>query len=230
MNEERHVTPPPAPFSPAETTLPAGTDLFRVHARRFGPADFNPGNYEGVRANRNGLLSPVYRYSYFYEDESAFLPVPALYAAGNENVALWETVLRDYSRPAGFIPTASVKHQALSRVTTARDVRLASLAGADMAAFRLPDDELRFPKADQYAETVPWGRAAWRAGYDGIVYVSQKDTSGLAYVFFDRGGAVSLFHASTPRDTLHDFNDLSRGGGFEWLSIRLQRWNVKLSG
>lgn len=225
MNEERHVTSPPVPFSPAETALPAGTDLFRVHTKRFGPADFNPGDSESVRSSRNGLISPVNRYSYFYEHESSVLPVPALYAAVNENVALWETVLRDYSRSAGFIPAASVKNQALSRVTTAQDLSLASFAGADMAAFGLPDDELRLPNADQYDETVSWGRAAWIAGYDGIVYVSQKDTSGLAYVFYDSG---SVLRSSTPQDTLHDFDDLSPGGGFEWLSNRLQRWNIEL--
>lgn len=228
MSEERHVPRPPSSFTPAEDIVPAGTVLFRVHSKHFGPTVFNPGDYKDVRAKRSGLISPVNRYSYFYEDEQADLPIPAIYAGANENVALWETVLRDYQRSAGFIPRGNVKHHALSRVVTARDVRVASLAGADMAALEMEDDELRFSNSDRYSETVPWGRAAWRSGFDGIKYVSQRDSSGLAYVFFATG-AGPVFRSQAPDDTLQDFDDRTAGGGFEWLSHRLRRWNIELA-
>ncbi|MBE8145801.1 RES family NAD+ phosphorylase [Brevibacterium casei] len=103
---------------------------------------------------------------------------------------------------------------------------MASLAGADMHTFNLPPDELTSPGSDRYAETIPWARTAWRAGFDGIRYVSRRDPSGLAFVFFDSGRSAPVFERARPGDLPQSFDDLSDDGGFDWLAARLARWGI----
>ena len=226
----RPVATPPDPFEPAGDLVPAGKVLLRVYSpgrSNRAPNDFNPGTFLAVRATRGDDVFPVSRFSFFLDDAEPARPVPTLYASPSENVALWETLLRDRAPDdTDALPRALFRGRVLAQVRASRDLRVASLAGADMHTLNLPPDELTSPGSDRYAETIPWARAAWRAGFDGIRYVSGRDPSGLAFVFFDSGQSAPLFERARPGDMLQSFDDLSDDGGFDWLAARLARWGI----
>lgn len=230
----RPVAAPPEPFDPVAETVSSGTGFFRVYAPGQGgrpPESFNPGTSLAVRAARQGAVFPVSRFSFFLDGATPEAsPVPTIYAAPTENVAIWETILRD-REPADTepVPYADFTGRVLSRITAARDLRMASPAGADMHRLNLPPDELTFPGAGQYAETIAWARAVWDKGFDGIRYMSRRDPSGLAYVFFERPEMSPMFEVSEATDCLQVFDDISDDGGFEWLSQRLARWGIGTS-
>ena len=226
----RPVATPPDPFEPAEDLVPAGTVLLRVYSpgrSNRAPNEFNPGTSLAVRATQRGDVFPVSRFSFFLDDAEPARPVPTLYASPSENVALWESLLRDRAPDdTDALPRALFRGRVLAQVHASRDLRVASLAGADMHTLNLPPDELTSPGSDRYAETIPWARAAWRAGFDGIRYVSRRDPSGLAFVFFDSGQSAPSFERVRPGDLLQSFDDLSDDGGFDWLAARLARWGI----
>ncbi|WP_342038934.1 RES family NAD+ phosphorylase [Brevibacterium ammoniilyticum] len=221
---------PPDPFEPAEDLVRAGTVLLRVYSpgrSNRAPNDFNPGTSLAVQATRRDDVFPVSRFSFFLDDAEPARPVPTLYASPSENVALWETLLRDRAPDdTDALPRALFRGRMLAQVRARRDLRVASLAGADMHTLNLSPDELTSPGADRYAETIPWARAACRAGFDGIRYVSRRDPSGLAFVFFDSRQSAPLFEPARPGDMLQSFDDLSDDGGFGWLAARLARWGI----
>lgn len=92
------VATPPDPFEPAEDLVSAGTVLLRVYSpgpSNRAPNDFNPGTSLAVQATQRDDVFPVSRFSFFLDDAEPARPVPTLFASPSENVALWETLLRD---------------------------------------------------------------------------------------------------------------------------------------
>ena len=180
--------------------------------------------------SRQGEVFPVGRFSYFLDDSDPPLPVPVLYAATTQNAALWESLLRNReTESTAPLPPSSYTGKALSCIDASRTARVSSLAGADMQKLGLVQDELIACESDQYVETIPWARAAWKAGFDGIKYVSRRDNSGLAYVFFQRPDLPALFTATASENETWEFDDIAVGGGFDWLALRLQRWGIGLT-
>lgn len=223
----RAVSPPPHPFDPVVEDVPVGTRLHRVYTAQHGGAS-DPSDGHWLRRSTDARTVPVGRFSFFSDDDGSFVPV--IYAAQDENVALWETILRDRAPDEEDpLPRAAFRGRRLARIAIARDLRVASLAGADMARLRLPPDELTFADSAQYSGTVPWARAAWQAGFDGIRYVSRRDPSGSAYVFFADRSAEPLLRDIVEGGSSRSFDDLSDGGGFEWLARRLGRWGISAS-
>lgn len=223
------VPTPPVSFDPAVCVIDANVVLYRVHSLRYGPTQMNPGTDVMTQAARQGAVFPVHRFSFFLDDSAEPTPVQVLYGAATSQAAIWETVLRDrHPDDKSKVPPTHYEHRMLSCIRPSRELRLASLAGADMSRFELPQDALISPEAGEYEQTIPWARAAWAAGFDGLRYVSRQDTSSLAYVFFGRSDESDQMFTHAPEEEPDRyFGDY--GAGFEWLTETVSRWRLKLA-
>lgn len=222
------VAQPPEPLNPAIDILGEDTLLYRVHPLQFEAPAFNPGLAPMVQATQSGQLFPVARFSFFLDDQPEPAPVPVLYAAASENAAIWEVILRDREvHDTSSVPTKRYEHLALSYIRPTRELRIGSLAGADMVRFGMNQDDLMDPEPPDYHQTIPWARAAWASGLDGIKYVSKRDRSSTAYVFFEsQHEEDQMFTLASGADPVRIFGDFA--DGFEWLSERMGRWNLHL--
>ncbi|MFZ4841897.1 RES family NAD+ phosphorylase [Mycetocola saprophilus] len=190
--ESRLVVPaPPEPFDPETIEVPAGLVLFRVHAAERLATTFNP-----------GFGAPT-RFAFFGEPM-----VPVLYAAETEQAAIAETLLHDTPLSGGTLLPSAYRGRRLSRITTARPLRFASLLGLGLRRLGVSADQVTATPAAHYQHTVHWARAAHEAGFDGIAYMSRQCNSDRAFVFFgDRAPA-----ALAPESELHwDFDDPTAG-------------------
>lgn len=219
------IMAPPAAFDPVTDTLGTETVLCRVHHRRFGPAQMNPGTDVATQASRVGSVYPVARFSFFPDGSRPPAPVPVLYAAMTPHAALWETVLRN-RRPQDKSPVTPDTYETLvlSHIRPTREMHVASFAGADMSRFGIPQNMLIEPGPQHYGETIAWARAAWSLGLDGVKYVSRRDHSSLAYVFFGRDSGTPMFTDAPEAGPARHLGD--RGEGFEWFRKALGRWRL----
>lgn len=222
------VPPPPEPFDPAIDILNESTLLYRVHSVKFAAEQFNPGLDEWTQASRQGDIFPVGRFSFFLDDPSDPEPVPVLYAAAGDNAAIWEVILRDRDAlNQDPVPPSAYAHRMLSCIRPTRELRVGSLAGADMRRFRMNQTDLIDPEPKDYHQTIPWARAAWASGLDGIKYVAKRDLSSVAYVFFEpRGDEPAMFAPAPDANPPKVFGDYL--DGFEWLNRRMNRWGLQL--
>lgn len=219
---------PPLPFEPAEILLGAGAELMRIYRpgpHAFPAHQFNPGStHVRTLVARDGI-APAGRF-HFFADASGN-PVPTLYASEHAEVALWESVLRDHPFNSDApIASLHVSGRRLVAVRVARELRLASLYGPDLARLRVAPDALSAPDPGEYDSTVPWAVAAWAAGFDGIKYASRRAGAGAAYVFFDRPERGASLLPASAGDVLADFDTL---GGRKWLVRALNRWNLSIA-
>ncbi|WP_024793260.1 RES family NAD+ phosphorylase [Tomitella biformata] len=164
------VTPsPPEPFNPHTVTLPAGSQLVRVFNNAPGrtAAIFNPG------------LGPGGRFSFFGSP-----PVPVLYAAQTQEAAICETLLHDVPVTGGVLFPEDYENKVAARLSTTRDLRLASFLGTGLRALRIEAAQLADTTASEYPRTVGWAEAAHRCGLDGVAWMSKRCNSDRAYVLF----------------------------------------------
>lgn len=207
------VSSPPTPLDPAVDVFSTTTRLYRVHEARFAATEFNPGLARAVQRTRVGDQFIAGRFSFFLDDEPIPAPVPVLYAADTENAAIWETILRDRApQDDSWIAPEQYEPYILSCVSPTRELRIASFAGADMTRFKMQQQDLIDPGPDEYEHTIPWARAAWAAGFDGIKYVSKRDLSSLAYAFFEPRDKTPIFEAVPDAEhTPIEFGDHGEG-------------------
>lgn len=174
---------PPDPFEPGEAALEPGTRLFRVHTNRIAPHMPNPG------------FGAPSRFAFFAADHARTAldggtPVPVLYAAETAVAAIAETVLHDVAgtpeRP-GHVVKQLYYGRSLSTIDVTARLRLADCTG--IAAKRLGIEGTVLSAHTDYARTVRWAEAAFRAGFDGIVYMSHRCNTDRAYALFDRAEA-----------------------------------------
>ncbi|MFD0355350.1 RES family NAD+ phosphorylase [Streptomyces sp. NPDC127110] len=154
--------------------IPAGTELWRVHKSKYGPAQFNPtladlhfngGRFEGT------VLDP-YR---------------SLYVADTALTAVAESVLRSvpWNGDRRQIPYANVHDRTLSVLRTTRELTLVSLLEEkDLAAVRqtanLLDDERSYPMARRWTSEI----RAQAPDAMGLVWQSRRNRPRHAMVLF----------------------------------------------
>jgi hypothetical protein len=158
---------PPSPFRPREITLAAGTRMHRVYDNRFAAVELNPGP-KGAG-----------RFHFFGEP-----PVPVLYAAGTEEAAVAETLLRNIPVAGGLLAYGDYKSKVMAAFTSRRDIRLASFLGSGLRTLRVEARQLTDTPGESYPQTRKWAEAAHGAGYEGIAWMSRRINSDRAYMFF----------------------------------------------
>lgn len=171
------VTPaPPEPFTVQEFILPSGSGIYRV-ASNSRPADtFNPGKGASTRWAFFGVPA-----------------VPVLYAAQSEVAAVCETLLHNIPMAGGQVRPAAYWDKIAARLTTRRDLRLASFMGTGLRALMMDSRDLTDSDPTTYGETVHWAAAAHTAGFDGVAWMSKRCNTDQAYVLFgDKVGAGDL--------------------------------------
>jgi hypothetical protein len=147
--------------------LAVGQELFRVHGTSRHGSAFNP-----------GIGQPT-RFAFFGEPV-----VPVLYAAETERAAIAETLLHDTPLTGGQLTVSAYRDRRMSRLTTNRELRLASLMGLGLRRLGVTADQVTTTAAVHYERTVRWAESAHEAGFDGVVYMSKQCNSDRAYVFF----------------------------------------------
>jgi RES domain-containing protein len=209
--------PPPerAQASPVPACLSAGTLLWRVH--RQGRAAFEPKAQESDEVFGGGRF-----------DSTGHDRYPYLYAAGEQDTALLETLVRGIpfdDRGWRRIRRANVTGQRLSPLLVTEDLTVISLMTvADLAAV-YQDEWLIQAEPAAYPQTRRWAhwlraQAAWA---QGLMWPSRRNLGHPAMVLFgDRcpGGLAPAPGAAI---------DLDDTPGADWLNERLARYRVRLS-
>lgn len=196
------IPEPPDPFDALEHVLVAGTEVHRVHGPLPATA-FNPGRGGPTR---------------FAPFENATDPaagiVPTLYAAETAAAAVCETLLHDVPLAGGRLNQATYRGRRETALSLRRDVRLAMLMGPGLRRLRVAPQHLTATDGDVYKQTVLWAQAAHAAGFEGIAWMSARENTAQAYLFFgDRVSATDL--AEIPGG-LGSFDRTE--SGFRWLS------------
>lgn len=207
------VPPPPSPFDALAHRLPAGTVLHRVHELARAANTFNP-----------GIAKPT-RFAPFPDttDPGAGV-VPTLYAAATAEAAVCESLLHDVPFTGGLLPAAGYVARVETTLELRRDVQLAKLMGDGLRRLGVVPQQLTATNGDVYDATVRWAAAAHAAGFDGLAWMSARDNTSEAYVFF--GNRVTSTDLAITPGGVGPF----AGGtsGFEWLSAYCARVKVEL--
>ena len=155
--------------------LAAGSEIVRVHHRRFGPTDFN-----APRALPLG--DPV---------------VPTLYAARDDHTALVEALFDDVPlHGTRQLARAALAERFLSRLTAVRDLRLITVRERDL--IEAPASGYR--STSDWAEALH--DAAPDA--DGLIWMARRGTDRPAMVLFgDRIAAGELTVTGAPLPLWH---------------------------
>ncbi len=104
-----------------------------------------------------------------------------------------------------------------------RDLRLASLMGDGL---RKLDSEAQFvtgTTASRYGQTVRWAEAAHAAGFDGLVWMSNRRNTDRSFIFF--GDRVSPGHLLALPGHGRIF---AAGPDFDWLADYLGRLQIDI--
>lgn len=191
---------PGKPFEPEEYVLEADTTLFRVFNTGGSPprkvTDFNPG--------KGGPT----RFAFFGDPV-----VPVLYAAETEEAAVCESILHDVPPGPGSVLYDNIADRVCAPLAPSKDLRLVSLMGDGLFKLETQAKYVTGTMSSQYKRTVRWAEAAHGAGFDGLVWMSNRRNTDRAYVFFgDRVAAGDL--VALP-GTGRIF---AAGSGFDWLA------------
>lgn len=174
---ENSVSPSGYRLQPHWVSLPAGTQLWRMHSSRFAAGEFKPFDPDDPAPGRFHGTS---------ED-----PYPCLYAATDPETALAETLLRarPYDPMSGMrlIPWAAVRGKSLNVVRTRGELRLVSLcSGAALAAVCQDHLLLEADGPEHYASTRRWAREIRAQAPEamGMIWGSRRNPSQRALVLF----------------------------------------------
>lgn len=185
---------PPEPFDAAEEILPTGQHLYRVHSNTRQVTEFNPGI--GSRTRFGFFGDPI---------------VPVLYAADTPQAALAESLLHDIPTEGGALPYSRYADAVMGRLTTTRDLRLASLRGLGLRRLKTEASLVTDTDASHYPRTVLWAQAAHQAGFDGVAWTSRKCNDTRAIVLFGDRCAPDIDHDPTFARIFQT------GPGLDWL-------------
>lgn len=123
--------------------------------------------------------------------------VPVLYAASGIEAAVNETILHDVPRSGGAIQSADYVNLVAVRLEVRRELTLAAFMGdvdrrLDVSIHDVTEVADK-ADPDKYDQTVDWAEAAYREGFDGCVWMTERFNSQKAYVLFgDRVTAGAL--------------------------------------
>ncbi|MFD0683766.1 RES family NAD+ phosphorylase [Actinomadura fibrosa] len=214
-----HPTPHSLPKrydgTPVSYLLPAGETLWRVHSRRYGPAQFNARGSDEHFGGGRFDSTPADEYEY-------------LYAGLSPQTALAEAFLRGLPRDdRGYrhLRAREVRGRTISAVTVEKPLFLVSLLDGPALAAVAQEPWLVTAEGALYAQTRAVGhwireQAEWA---QGIVWQSLRDTSRPTLILFaDRGAASAL--APTPSRQIH----LDDDAGTQWLRVALASYRVTL--
>ena len=176
--------PPPDPFPAVNRwTLPAGSEIHRIHDVRYPANSFNPGRGRPTR------FAPLVR------ADGSF--VATAYAAADYECAAHETVFHEiqHDAPRKTITLLSIEPLSHAVLATGRDLILATLFEPDLNAWDLTRGQLIDTLADCYPATARWALAIhdrW-PDVEGLVWTSRRCDPKLAYLLFgDRVAADDL--------------------------------------
>lgn len=174
------IPPPPDPFPAVNRrTLPAGSEIHRIHDSGFPANGFNPGRGRPTR------FAPLIR-----ADGTA---VPTLYAADGYECAAHESVFHEvqHDAPRKTIPLLAIEPLSHAVLRTRRELVLAGLFEPDLNAWGMRRGQLIDTLADAYPDTAPWALAIHERwpDVDGLVWTSRRCDPQQAYLLF--GGRVA---------------------------------------
>jgi hypothetical protein len=180
----------------------AGSELHRVHGS-FPAGAFNPG--KGGPTRFAPFQSPI--------DPAAGI-IPTLYAAQTAEAAVCESLLHDVPLEGGRLSQARYRGRRESTLVLKRDVRLAMLMGHGLRRLGVAQQNLTATDGDVYDRTVLWAQVAHAAGFEGLAWMSARENTAQAYVFF--GDRVAETDLAETAGGLGSFDRPS--SGFRWLS------------
>jgi hypothetical protein len=162
--------------SPVRYDLPAGTTIWRVHHRRYGPTQFN-----------DTLADAHFGGGRF--DGTASDPYSFLYGALSETAALSETLLRDLPFPDGNARTllrSSVTGRRLCQLDLTTSLAMVSLVSSPDLAAVSQDYWLTHTDGKDYAFTRRW--AQWLRAQvpwaQGFIWSTCRDLGQRSIVLF----------------------------------------------
>lgn len=201
------VSEPSDPFEPLELVLSAGTPLYRVFSNAVPtPLTFNDRHGYGGRFH-------------FFGDPT----VPVLYAAESQVAAVCESILHEVAKKDGVVFPKDYLDKVLAGIVPSRDLRLASFLGPGLRRLGIEARNLTATTSRHYDRTVRWAEAAHATGFEGVAYMSHRENSSRAYVFF--GDKVS-------EDDLEIQPGVSRifasGADFDWLVDQCAVMNIDI--
>lgn len=160
------------------TTVPAGTDLYRIHRLVHGPIFFGPGPGQAPLSRFDCLSG---RFGVLYV---------GLGFAG----ALAETLLRNPNRL--LVSTVYADERAASVVTCRRDLRVVTLHGQGLGKVGTDNAISTGP----YEPCGAWADALWdhRDQPDGLAYRSRHDPDEICLALFERPDLPGAFEAQPP--------------------------------
>lgn len=209
--------PPPVNYrgTPGRHSLPAGTQLYRVHRRKRAASEFSPIAADTLFGG--GRFDPVAGREY-----------PYLYATLSARTALAEVLLRDLAfndRGTRILPRAAVRERQLSSLELTASLTLVALTtSAELAAVG-QDEWLIQADPPAYPQTRGWGQwlrqqAPWA---QGLVWPSKRDLGEKAVILFgDRCPQGSLRPGDVPPVDLED------EPGHSWLNEMLAGFRVTI--
>jgi hypothetical protein len=210
---DRHAPPTRFDGSPAAYTLAAGTTLWRVHSRRYGPHQFNPcGRDDHFGGGRFDSVSSD--------------PYPYYYASLTETTALTETLLRGLlfdDKGYRMLQRHAIEGRCVSAVRTTRPLFLVNLlTGTDLAAAAQDEWLIKAEGGAAYTQTRAVGR--WLRGQaewgQGFIWSSLRDPGSPTLVLFgDR--CRDPFEKGSG-----DQVDLDDEAGAKWLAAMLAPYRV----
>ena len=210
------------PAAPAVSVLAKGTRLSRVHSSQFTGAQFNPtladshwggGRFDATEADPYGYL----------------------YAGSDDECAVCETLLRDLPLvPARgrLLPRRAIAGRVLSRLILTAEVPLISLCdGKDLARCGQGDKWLVSCPSSEYAFTRRWAQAIreWALEAEGLVWLSRRDPSKRAYIFFGDRFSANLEEAPGGLPSTPGGIPLDSGVGERYLLEILGEYRVTLA-
>lgn len=168
------IKPPPYPFPASNTySLASGTQLHRVHDRRFTANSFNPGL--GRRSRFAPLDLPTGK-------------IPTQYAGTSYECAVHETIFHDIplDQPDKTVGADSIKPLNHGVVRTKRELVLVPLFAPDLAKWNVTRQDLIDTTASFYPITTQWALAIHqsRRDADGLVWTSKRCGPDLSFLFF----------------------------------------------
>lgn len=184
------LPPPPPNLDPLIAELPAGSVLYRVHALRRDPAEFNPG------VGAPSRFAPL-------EAGDPRKPVPTLYASSTIQGALSESAFHDvpFRGPAKRILISRLHGSALSPLALNTPLQLVQLAGPGLRRLGVKRRQIIEGGPRTYARTTEWAAALHDSASApaGLTWMSRQDDTARAYVLFgDRVDSRELIALSGP--------------------------------
>lgn len=159
---------PGTPFEPMGFELAAGAHLYRVFSNeRKSPVEFNP-----------GFGAPT-RFAFFGDPK-----IPVLYAAETEEAAICETILHEVPPGPGSVMFDEIKDKVCAQITPTRNLHLAAFMGDGLRKIGTEAKHVTGTMASEYHRTVLWAEAAHTAGFDGLVWMSNRRNTDRAYILF----------------------------------------------